>query len=189
MSGQLSLRSRLLLAVGAVALLALAFADVIVYTSLKSYLYSQVDLTLQVSHLSVEQAAISPGGGNSGSGPPPGGQAPGASNFCAIGRESAPGMFIEVRGAGGEVVSGESCPAFVPGRKTYSPKLPAVITGFSETAADPHEPVVYSRSPRRRRAVRRSGSVPLSSRTVGCSSSPTRSATSRARSTNSSCSN
>ena len=143
MSGQLSLRSRLLLAVGAVALLALAFADVIVYTSLKSYLYSQVDLTLQVSHLSVEQAAISPGGGNSGSGPPPGGQAPGASNFCAIGRESAPGMFIEVRGAGGEVVSGESCPAFVPGRKTYSPKLPAVITGFSETAADPHEPVVY----------------------------------------------
>ena len=144
MSDQLSLRTRLLLAVGAVALLALAFADVIVYTSLKSYLYNQVDLTLQASHLSVEQAAVSPGGGqNGGSVPPPGGQAPGPSNFCAIGRESAPGMYIEVRGSAGQVVSGESCPAFVPGRKTYSPKLPAVITGFTETATDPHEPVTY----------------------------------------------
>jgi hypothetical protein len=38
MRNRLSLRSRLLLAVGAVALLALAFADVTVYISLKSYL-------------------------------------------------------------------------------------------------------------------------------------------------------
>ena len=50
MSQRLSLRTRLLLAVGAVALLALAFADVAVYTSLKSYLYGQVDSTLQLSH-------------------------------------------------------------------------------------------------------------------------------------------
>jgi hypothetical protein len=50
----LSLRTRLLLAVGAVALLALVLADVTVYASLKSYLYRQVDETLQVSHQSVE---------------------------------------------------------------------------------------------------------------------------------------
>jgi hypothetical protein len=42
----LSLRTRLLLAVGAVALLALVLADVTVYASLKSYLYRQVGETL-----------------------------------------------------------------------------------------------------------------------------------------------
>jgi two-component system OmpR family sensor kinase len=52
-------------------------------------------------------------------------------------------MFIEVRSSANQAVSGESCPAFVPGRKTYSPKLPSAITGFALTAADPHEPVVY----------------------------------------------
>ncbi|MGA3214938.1 MAG: HAMP domain-containing sensor histidine kinase [Acidimicrobiales bacterium] len=143
MSNRFSLRSRLLLAVGTVALLALALADVVVYTSLKSYLYNQVDETLQVSHIAVEQAATGPmGQQNPGSGPPPGGQ-PGASNFCAVGRESAPGMFIEVRNDTNQAVGGESCPAFVPGRKTYSPKLPTVITGFTLTSGDPDEPVVY----------------------------------------------
>jgi two-component system OmpR family sensor kinase len=144
MSSRLSLRTRLLLAVGAVALVALAFADVTVYTSLKSYLYSQVDSTLEVSHMSVERAATAPASqGDSGSGPPPYGQGPGNSSFCAIGRESAPGMFIEVRNSAGAVVRGQTCPAFTPGKVSYSPKLPSVITGFTITAADPKEPVVY----------------------------------------------
>ena len=119
MSDQLSLRTRLLLAVGAVALLALAFADVIVYTSLKSYLYSQVDLTLQASHLSVEQAAVSPGGGqNGGSVPPPGGQAPGAVELlrdrtreCAGDVHRGPGCCAV------QVVSGESCPGVRAGQE------------------------------------------------------------------------
>jgi len=146
MSNRLSLRTRLLLAVGAVALLALAFADVAVYTSLKSYLYKQVDSTLQLSHISVEEAATGssidhyPGYGGGGSSTV---QSPGSSDFCAVGRESAPGMFIEVRNSSHQVVSGESCPAFAPGKKSYSPKLPKIITGFAWTAADPHEPVVY----------------------------------------------
>ncbi|MGA3354651.1 MAG: HAMP domain-containing sensor histidine kinase [Acidimicrobiales bacterium] len=144
MSSRLSLRTRLLLAVGAVALVALAFADVTVYASLKSYLYRQVDATLEVSHISVEQAATGPTGQNgTGSGPPPYGQEPGNTNFCAIGRESAPGMFIEVRNAHGAVVGNETCPAFTPGKVSYSPKLPSTISGFSLSAADPDEPVVY----------------------------------------------
>ena len=57
---RLSLRVRLLLAVGLVALLALALADVVVYTSLRSYLYGQVDATLQVAQQSVEAAASTP---------------------------------------------------------------------------------------------------------------------------------
>lgn len=142
MSRQLSLRTRLLLAVGAVALLALALADIAVYTSLRSYLYSQVDATLQLSHISVEQAATG-GGGPNGSGPPPGEQVGGSSNFCAIGRESAPGMYIEVRSASGAVVVGETCPAFTPGKVSYSPELPSEITGFTIGPGDPDEPVVY----------------------------------------------
>jgi len=144
MSNRLSLRTRLLLAVGAVALVALALADIAVYTSLRSYLYNQVDSTLQVSHIPVERATTgSTGQDGFGSGPPPFGQAPGDSSFCAIGRESAPGMFIEVRSANDEAVSGETCPAFTPGKVSYSPKLPGVITGFRLTAADVQEPVVY----------------------------------------------
>ena len=86
MSRQLSLRTRLLLAVGAIALLALAVADVTVYTSLKSYLYHQADSTLQLSHASIEQAANEPAGfaANGPSAQQPG-EPLGGSNFCAIG--------------------------------------------------------------------------------------------------------
>jgi len=141
----LSLRTRLLLAVGAVALLALVLADVTVYASLKSYLYRQVDETLQVSHQSVEVAATQPSiPSRSVAGVPPGtGQQPGDPNFCAIGRESAPGMFIEVISSENKAVKGERCAAFTPGSKTYSPKLPTVITGLRKTSADPHEALTY----------------------------------------------
>jgi two-component system, OmpR family, sensor kinase len=135
-SDRLSLRTRLLLAVGTVALVALIVADVAVYASLKSYLYDQVDSTLQASHVPVQDTVAAPPGGN-----PPGptsGHAPGQSTFCM----SAPGMFIEVRGSTNSVVSGELCPAFAAG-KSYSPKLPAVITGFTATAEDRGEQVSY----------------------------------------------
>ena len=58
--GRLSLRTRLLMAVGVVALLALVLADVTVYASLKSYLYRQADATVQVSLESVQAAATHP---------------------------------------------------------------------------------------------------------------------------------
>lgn len=145
MRRQLSLRTRLLLAVAAIALVALAVADVVVYSSLKSYLYNQTDSTLQLSHISVEAAVDQPEQPGAPAQQPVGTaeSTPGTSNFCAIGREGAPGMFIEVRNASGSVVSGKECPAFVPGEKSYSPKLPAIITGYRLTAADPHEPVTY----------------------------------------------
>ena len=129
MSDRLSLRSRLLLAVGTVALVALIVADVAVYASLKSYLYRQVDSTLEASYFPVLDSVAGPPGGH-----PPGptsGHAPGQSTFCL----SAPGMFIEARSATNSVVSGELCPAFAAG-KSYSPKLPAVLTGFAATAED-----------------------------------------------------
>jgi signal transduction histidine kinase len=151
MNGRFSLRTRLLLAVGAITMLTLSIADVAIYTSLKSYLYGQVDSTLQLSHRAIEAAASS---GDSQDGPgvgelglpdvlPGRAQLPGASNFCEFGRESAPGMYIEVRTAQNKTASGELCPAFAPGKSAYSPKLPAVITGFARNLSDPNEPSVY----------------------------------------------
>jgi signal transduction histidine kinase len=135
-SDRLSLRTRLLLAVGTVALVALIIADVAVYASLRSYLYQQVDSTLEASYFPVLDAASGPPGGH-----PPGstsGHAPDQSTFCL----SAPGMFIEARSATGSVLSGEVCPAFAAG-KSYSPKLPAVITGFAAAAEDRGGEVAY----------------------------------------------
>jgi signal transduction histidine kinase len=132
---RVSLRVRLIVAVGVVALLALVLADVAVYASLRSYLYRQVDSTLQVAQQSIETAATPPSGADSpGTGASPGGgEEPGGASFCALGRESAPGMFIEVLTPTGRVVNGDECPAFAPGHKAYSPRLTAVVTSSSGT--------------------------------------------------------
>jgi len=128
----LSLRSRLLLAVGAIALVSLVVADVTVYASLRSYLYGQVDTILAASAGPVSQAAtqLVERGGNKASEPALGGPLPSTSNFCQFGRESAPGMFIEVRQADGTVLSGEECSAFLPGQKSFVPRLPTTFGGF-----------------------------------------------------------
>lgn len=169
---RLSLRLRLLFAVSAITLVALGIADIAVYGALRSNLYDQVDSTLLASHSAVEATAQNPGralhappGSIGDDGGPPGGKTPGAakdqatspgpdsggsgpsSTFCQIGRETASGMFIEVRSASGTVVTGvagkEECPAFQPGGRAYSPKIPAVITGFARRSSDPDELSAY----------------------------------------------
>jgi two-component system OmpR family sensor kinase len=137
-----SLRVRLILAVGAVAFVALALADVTVYASLRSYLYRQVDSTIQVSQQSLEAAAAQPAVTNppgTGGGPGGGQQISGAT-FCAIGRESAPGMFIEVLTSAGRVVSDDKCPAFTPGHKEYSPNLTSAATSHGVAAGGSGDP-------------------------------------------------
>jgi two-component system OmpR family sensor kinase len=131
----LSLRIRLLLAVGIVALVALVLADVTVYTSLKSYLYRQVDATLQVSGQSVKAAVSGPGAENppsTGSSPMPA-QTPSGADFCAMGREIAPGMYVEIVSATDTVVSGDACPAFTPGSTSYTPQLTAIVRSLLRT--------------------------------------------------------
>ena len=150
---RLSLRVRLILAVGLVALLALALADVVVYTSLRSYLYGQVDATLQVAQQSVEAAATPPPATDppGTAAPPQGDQQPTGADFCAIGRESAPGMFIEVLTAEGGVVNGDECPAFAPGHKAYSPKLTSVVASHAAGTAKPgNRPLLHGGVDRRR---------------------------------------
>jgi two-component system, OmpR family, sensor kinase len=126
----ISLRTRLLIATSVVALLALVIADVTVYTSLQSYLYSQIDTTLEIAQQSLQVVAnppppASPSGSSSSSTPD---KAPTGASFCAGGRESAPGMFIEVIGSNRKSVDGDKCPAFTAGNKSYSPNLTTVVT-------------------------------------------------------------
>src|SRR3954454_18518599 len=65
----MSLRARLLLAVGAIALVALVVADVATYSSLRSFLNDRVDQSLDTVRTTVEN---SQGGrrGGPGGGPP-----------------------------------------------------------------------------------------------------------------------
>lgn len=149
MTKRLSLRLRLLLAIAATSLVGLVLLDGIVYGALSAYEYGQVDNTLEASHSVVEQAAESSGRPNaeerrrihSGQLEPGG-----TSDFCAAGRESAPGMFIEVIGGNGKPVVRseglERCPAFEVGNTSYQPDIPKVVAGYLPTGPD-SEPAAY----------------------------------------------
>src|SRR4051812_14570255 len=95
----MSLRGRLLLAVGAVALIALLTADVATYSSLKNFLYDRVDQSLDSVH--VDGGGGGPGHGGDG--------------------RIAPGTFVEIREADDSVY--QSFPAFRDGNQ-YTPDVP-----------------------------------------------------------------
>jgi two-component system OmpR family sensor kinase len=100
-----SLRVRLLLAVGAVALIALVAADVATYSLLRKSLLDRVDQSLEASHVPLEDAWY-------------------RYNGIDLGRVSslAPGTFVEIRDATGPV--GSPVAAILPGAKTFTPHLP-----------------------------------------------------------------
>jgi two-component system, OmpR family, sensor kinase len=155
-----SLRSRLLLAVAAVAVVALVAADVVTYSALQSFLYSRIDASLQTSHIPIE-AAVSGGPGQGPTGAPqPGGRSgvsgddepepPGTALGQSCGslvRNLTAGTFLQVRDPSGEVIAGEDCAAEQLGGHASSPSLPAHITGLNVTGADPHEPVKFFTAP------------------------------------------
>lgn len=155
MTSRLSMRARLLLAVGVIALLALVLSDVVVYGQLRSNLYNQVDKSLEAAHPRIEATANSgvvlpsEGSSTSASAPArtstPPGSASGAtsssdlpdasaSSFCAVARQNAPGMFVAVLSPDDRVVTGrggpETCPAFEPGSRAYTPRIPSHLSGF-----------------------------------------------------------
>jgi signal transduction histidine kinase len=134
-----SLRARLLLALGAVAIAALAVADVATYSALHASLFSKVDTSLDQAAALFSQSgqqqdqqltclqpgrgasgrSTFPGAGASNTGDPPGFPAPLVSSF-----------FVALVAPGASVSTTNECPAFVDGH-TYTPKLPATFTGFS----------------------------------------------------------
>jgi two-component system, OmpR family, sensor kinase len=132
-----SLRLRLLLAVGAIAIVALVVADFATYSALRSSLYNQVDQELaqrqpavRVNQLTGDVVCPSPQSTGDGS-PVDNGGGPGGGGG---GGEGFPNIFgisyVSVIKVSGGVVDGLECPAYV-GTRAYRPQLPSQITGFS----------------------------------------------------------
>jgi two-component system OmpR family sensor kinase len=128
----MSLRSRLLIAIGVIALVALVIADVATYKSLQSFLYQQVDQQLESSHISIEGALNS---GHSlqcypGDGSPQGGGPGGPGNSSSPYTNAFQELAVEVRSPTGQVSSSGVC-AIDEGGTSYTPQLPTTITGYS----------------------------------------------------------
>jgi signal transduction histidine kinase len=130
-----SLRLRLLLAVGAISVIALVVADFATYSALRTNLYQQVDKSLAPYHPRVYLDAVtgqvvapcqSPQGSGSGG---PGGF-PVDSGGPGGGSNAFDSTFFEIRTSGGQLVDGLTCPAYV-GSHAYRPELPSSISGFS----------------------------------------------------------
>jgi len=127
-----SLRSRLLIAVGAVVILALGAANVATYSALRSFLFDRVDQTLQTTTLAVERdlqrRPLPESDTLSETQPAP---PPALPNTLA---SVAPGTFVQVRDETGSPLQGETQPAFVPGGDRYTPRVPTdVEKGISFT--------------------------------------------------------
>jgi two-component system, OmpR family, sensor kinase len=136
-----SLRLRLLLAVGAIAIVALVVADFATYSALRSSLYNQVDQQLGQRRPGVPFNPLT--GAYYCTNPRNGG--PGASAITGGGNGPQSQQFVGGGGGGpnvfgiyysayvsqnGTVLSGLECPAYV-GTSSYRPQLPDPITGFS----------------------------------------------------------
>ncbi len=143
----MSLRLRLLVAVGLISIAALVVADFATYSALRTSLYNQVDQELAQHTRPFEVDASTdapscstpqvgaPGGsnpvddgnsgtsGNSGPGPTGAFRSGGGPNVFGI-------YFSAVVTQSGTVVNGWKCPAYV-GSHSYSPDLPSPIGGFS----------------------------------------------------------
>jgi two-component system OmpR family sensor kinase len=144
----MSLRSRLLIAIGIIFIVALSIADIVTYRYLESYLYQQADQQLDLAHGRFEfpanngtlvctdlGGATPPArGGLSPSGDPDDGP---PSNVTGA-------VAVEVRDTKGVVVAGQRCPAYVDG-STYLPLITGTITGF--TSADDGTRVTYFDAP------------------------------------------
>ncbi|HXY17195.1 MAG TPA: HAMP domain-containing sensor histidine kinase [Gaiellaceae bacterium] len=120
---RLSLRTRLVLGVIVLAALGLAIADVVTYTSLRSFLLQRTDVSLDAAHVGVEHALFQQGPG------PPQGDALTA---------AAPGDYIEVRTLSGKVVAKGAVPQFQQQSIPAPPSLPAkiAIPGVANSGRD-----------------------------------------------------
>jgi hypothetical protein len=124
---RLSLRSRLVLGVIALATVGLALANVATYASLRSFLIAQTDRDLDESHSSVEQDLSRHGCGRDDGGPPSG---------------ASPGDYIEVRDATDDILCDR--PVTDYGEEAQSP--PDLSSALDELASNlaPHEAAYFT---------------------------------------------
>jgi two-component system OmpR family sensor kinase len=113
MLGRLSLRTRLVLGVIVLAALGLAAADVVTYTSLRSFLIQRTDVSLDAAHHGVETALF-----HEGAGPP-------AADALTA---AAPGDYIQVRRLNQQVVLQGAVPQFQQQTVPPPPALPKAIS-------------------------------------------------------------
>jgi len=124
----MSLRLRLLLATGAAALLALVATDLVTYSSLRGYLFRQLDQQLESTHPGIES-----------------GLDHGQQLSQGLVAENAPGTFCEVRSASGAVI-GAPIKAFsgATGKFLQIPQVPIVVKGL---VAHPSHPATTGSTP------------------------------------------
>ncbi len=134
----MSLRLRLLVAVGLIAIVALVAADVATYSALRTFLYDRVDQSMQQSQAFFAQWAQA-GGGNGC----PGSASSSSSSSSSSSR--SPGLpegsdagdagpapnalgteFVQLRTPSGAVVPNSTCSAYVEDR-AYAPGLPGQL--------------------------------------------------------------
>ena len=125
---RLSLRSRLVVGVVALAAVGLIAADVATYTSQRSFLVGQVDNSLDDAHVAVEARLHGPG-------PQPGdGEGDQTQDLGRL-TSAVPGLYMQIRRADGSVIVGGEAPQFLGGTSRPKPRLPKTIT-FSHRQGD-----------------------------------------------------
>ncbi len=125
----MSLRSRLLVSVGAVALVALLVTDVAIYSSLRAFFYDRLDASLATAARSISALALQPSETTS-SDPPAAAKVPTTEPFCPFIEEHiAPATFVAVYRRDGSPVAHQRCLALVSPERSYAPLLPAGIGG------------------------------------------------------------
>jgi two-component system OmpR family sensor kinase len=144
-----SLRTRLLLGLGAVALVALIAADVATYSSLKSFLTNRVDEQLDTTHDSIVQALYHPGGPPGGPGPnssqsgpsePDSGSQPSGSSggnpdtgdAASMFQRLAPGTFVALLKPDGTVIAQQ--PYVEEGGTQLEPKIPPQLASANKSS-------------------------------------------------------
>src|SRR6266508_5913800 len=118
-----SLRARLVLGVIVLAAIGLAAADVITYTSLRSFLLDRTDRSLDAEHMGIEQTLLRRQG-REPDGPRPSG--------------AGPGDYVEIRQLDGRVTYRHQAPELSQEASLAPPRLPATIfvPSTSEEGAD-----------------------------------------------------
>ena len=116
MLGTLSLRARLLLAVIALAAVGLVAADVVTYSSLRSFLVDRVDRSLDDSTHTLRGPEFDRGLVTGRRGP------------------ATPGLFVQVRSSSGDRVLVTLPTLPTPGRTVPTPRLPATIQPADQTS-------------------------------------------------------
>jgi two-component system OmpR family sensor kinase len=130
-----SLRLRLLVAVGLIAIVALVVADFATYSALRSSLYSQVDQELAQRPLPrpTPEGILLPCNLPTATSPVGGGASPnGLGGQVGQGRyfNVYPTGYLALANSSGSVIGGAECPAYV-GSHSYRPQLPSQFTGFT----------------------------------------------------------